>query len=160
LSDVAVAHHAGAGRRRGWALDSDGRPTTDPQAALRGLLAPLGGAKGFALALLVEAMAGGLAGPYLSAEMPDMFAEADAARPQRIGHVLIALDPARFDGGTGAARKRMDRLAASVVAAGGRVPGARRPLDVDPATPVELAAQAADELTSWAARPRVPLDVG
>ena len=159
-----IAAHAKNGTElpRGWALDSDGQPTTDPQAALRGLLAPLGGAKGFALALLVEAMAGGLAGPYLSAEVPDMFAEADAARPQRIGHVLITLHPSRFDGGTGAAQERMDRLAASVVAAGGRLPGARRPLprDVDPATPIELATQTADELTSWAARLRVPLDVG
>lgn len=156
-----IAAHAKNGTELppGWALDSEGRPTTDPQAALRGLLAPLGGAKGFALALLVEALAGGLAGPHLSAEVTDMFAEADAARPQRIGHLLIALQPGQFDGGTGAARERLDRLAASVVAAGGRLPGARRPLpqDVDPASPIEVPAQTADELVSWAARLGVPL---
>lgn len=143
----------------GWALDSAGRPTTDPREALRGLLAPLGGAKGFALALLVEALSGGLAGPHLSAEVPDMFTETDAARPQRIGHLLIALDPARFDGGTGAARERLDRMAESVEAAGGRLPGARRPLprDVDPAASIELPAETGDELASWADRLGVPL---
>lgn len=159
-----IAAHAKNGTELppGWALDSEGQPTTDPQAALRGLLAPLGGAKGFALALLVEALAGGLAGPHLSAEVTDMFAEADAARPQRIGHLLIALQPGQFDGGTGAARERLDRLAASVVAAGGRLPGARRPLpqDVDPASPIEVPAQTADELVSWAARLGVPLGTG
>ena len=59
-----IAAHAdrGAELPPGWALDSSGEPTTDPLAALHGLLAPMGGAKGFALALLVEALAGGLAG--------------------------------------------------------------------------------------------------
>jgi (2R)-3-sulfolactate dehydrogenase (NADP+) len=157
-----IAAHAKSGTDipPGWALDSAGRPTTDPNTALHGLLAPLGGAKGFALALLVEAIAGGLAGPNLSADVPDMFAESDASRPQRIGHVLIALDPGRFDGGDGSARRRLDRLAASVVAAGGRLPGTRRPLprDVDPASPIELPAQTAAELETWAARLGVRLD--
>jgi LDH2 family malate/lactate/ureidoglycolate dehydrogenase len=88
-----------------------------------------------------------------------MFAESDASRPQRIGHVLIALDPGRFDGGDGSARQRLDRLAASVVAAGGRLPGTRRPLprDVDPASPIELSAQTTAEMETWAARLGVPL---
>lgn len=159
---IAAYAKSGTELPPGWALDPAGEPTTDPQAALRGLLAPLGGAKGFALALLVEAIAGGLAGPHLSAEVPDMFAETDAARPQRIGHLLIALDPDRFDGGGGSARERLDRLAASVVSAGGRLPGARRPLprDVDPASPIELPAQTAAEIESWAARLAVPLGIG
>lgn len=159
-----IAAHAKSGTElpAGWALDSEGHPTTDPQAALHGLLAPLGGAKGFALALLVEAIAGGIAGPNLSADVPDMFTGSDAARPQRIGHVLIALDPARFDGSDGSAQRRLDRLASSVVAAGGRLPGAQRPLprDVDPAQPIEVPAQTAAELQTWAARLDVPLDSG
>ena len=185
---IASYAKKGAELPPGWALDATGQPTTDPQAALRGLLSPLGGAKGFALALLVEAIAGGLAGPHLSAEVPDMFAEADATRPQRIGHLLIALDPDRFgpdggsggigsdgstgsDGGSGAgsagsggggARDRLDRLAASVVAAGGRLPGSRRvlPGEVDPASPIELPAQTADEIAGWAGRLGVPLGAG
>jgi len=143
----------------GWALDAAGQPTTDPDAALHGLLAPLGGAKGFALALLVEAMTGGLAGPYLSAEVPDMFDQSEAAHPQRIGHLLIAIDPDRFDPGDGSARQRLDKLAASVADAGGRLPGSRRklPRDVDPASPLDLSGQTAAELRAWAGRLHVPI---
>jgi (2R)-3-sulfolactate dehydrogenase (NADP+) len=83
-----------------------------------------------------------------------MFTASDATRPQRIGHVLIALDPGRFDGGDGSAQRRLDRLADSVLAAGGRLPGSQRPLprDVDPASPIELSAQTSAELETWAAR--------
>src|SRR5262249_44369741 len=45
-----------------WAVDADGRPTTDAQEALRGALQPIGGPKGAALALMVEMLAGCLAG--------------------------------------------------------------------------------------------------
>lgn len=138
----------------GWALDSGGHPTTDPRAALSGLLAPMGGAKGFALALLVEALAGGLAGPNLSAGVSDMFAESEASVPQRLGHLLIALDPDRFGTGDGSVRRRLDSLADSVAKAGGRQPGARRllPGEVDQSSPVELTAQTAVDLTTWADR--------
>lgn len=147
-----IAAHAKSGSPLppGWALDAEGHPTIDPQAALRGLLAPLGGAKGFALALAVEALAGGLAGPSLSAEVPDMFAGADAALPQRIGHLLIALDPHRF----GAAPDRIDRLAWSVVDSGGRLPGERRalPAELDPGRELDIADSTMADLRSWAAR--------
>jgi (2R)-3-sulfolactate dehydrogenase (NADP+) len=151
-----IASYAGRGEELppGWALDAAGQPTTDPAAALSGLLAPMGGAKGFALALLVEALAGGLAGPNLSAGVSDMFADADASVPQRLGHLLIALDPGCFDSGDGSARRRLDSLAESVTKAGGHQPGARRllPGEVNPASPVEVPGQTAAELTAWADR--------
>ena len=40
-----------------WAVDADGKPTTDAAAALKGTLLPIGGAKGAALALMVEVLA-------------------------------------------------------------------------------------------------------
>jgi LDH2 family malate/lactate/ureidoglycolate dehydrogenase len=43
----------------GWALDAEGRPTEDPQAALKGTLLPIGGPKGYGLALVVDVLAGG-----------------------------------------------------------------------------------------------------
>ncbi|MEV4645075.1 Ldh family oxidoreductase [Saccharopolyspora sp. NPDC049357] len=136
----------------GWALDADGVPTTDPQAALHGMLSPLGGAKGFALAFMVEAIAGGLAGPNLSADVPDMFAEADAPKPQQIGHVLICLDPRRFGGDQ--AVDRLAALARSVGEAGGRLPGAGRvlPDDVPPRQSLELARQTIADLKAWGHR--------
>lgn len=112
----------------GWALDADGEPTNDPQQAINGMLSPLGGAKGYALAFMVEALTAGLVGPSPAREVADFF-DADAnARRQGIAHLLIVIDPGRTDhaGVSGAPTDRLRRLAESVEAAGGRVPGARR----------------------------------
>jgi (2R)-3-sulfolactate dehydrogenase (NADP+) len=124
-----IAEAAGAGRPvpEGWALDRHGRPTTDPAEALAGMLAPLGGAKGFALALAVEVLTAGLVGPVLSALVADPLDPAAAGSAQRIAHLVVAVDPAAVDfDGRGAERRA--ELAASVVEAGGRVPGADHPL--------------------------------
>lgn len=136
----------------GWALDASGQPTTDAQAALAGLLSPLGGAKGFALALIVESLAAGLAGPQLSTGVADMFAADTADRPQGLGHLLITIDPARFGPHPGDAQARLDKLAADVTGRGGRLPGARRllPAELDPAAPLTVAAGVIDELTALA----------
>jgi (2R)-3-sulfolactate dehydrogenase (NADP+) len=141
----------------GWALDAQGQPTTDAHAALAGMLSPLGGAKGFALALVVEALAAGLAGPRLSTEVADMFAADTTAQPQGIGHLLITIDPARFGPQPGDAQARLDRLAAEVTGRGGRLPGAARtlPADLDPAAPLAVADGTLRELAGLAAELRV-----
>ncbi len=112
----------------GWALDAEGEPTNDPQVALSGMLSPLGGAKGFALAFMVEALTAGLVGPLLSADVPDFFAADRRGDPQRIAHLVIALDPARTDGNGdhAGAMSRLADLAERTANAGGRVPGSRR----------------------------------
>ena len=131
-----IAEYAGRGERlpEGWAFSSDGMPTTDPSLALAGMLAPLGGAKGFALAFAVEALTAGLVGPRLSADVPDPFSTALASEPQRVAHLVLTLDPAvvSADGPEGASQ-RLDDLATRAEAAGGRVPGARRrlPAEID-----------------------------
>lgn len=112
----------------GWALDADGNPTNDPQEALGGMLSPLGGAKGYALAFMVEALTAGLVGPSPAEEVADFF-DADAnARRQGIAHLLVVIDPRRTDHRAHAdgPAGRLGRLAESVHSAGGRVPGARR----------------------------------
>ena len=61
-SPCAPAAERGTPLPEGWAVDADGRPTTDPEAALAGALLPFGGYKGANIALLVEllsSMAGG-----------------------------------------------------------------------------------------------------
>jgi (2R)-3-sulfolactate dehydrogenase (NADP+) len=133
LSTVArgrIAAYAREGRPLpdGWALDSEGTPTNDAQAALTGLLAPLGGAKGFALAFMVEALTAGLVGPTLSADVPDFFCVELRDRPQSIAHLLIALDPTKLDSGgdPGAGARRLQDLAERTREMGGRVPGSRR----------------------------------
>lgn len=136
---------------QGWAFDAEGAPTVDPQAALRGMLAPLGGSKGYVLALLVEGLTGGLVGPTLSADVPDMFNRADDGKPQGIGHLVVTLRPDAF--GPGAA-DRFDELVGRVDSAGGRVPGVSRttPSSVRESMPVELADSTVDKLDSWAQR--------
>src|SRR5690606_3809970 len=148
-----IATYARRGERLpdGWAVDAAGKPTTDPQAAMAGMLAPMAGGKGFALAFLVEALAAAMVGPELAVDIPDMFdASADAA-PQRIGHLIIVFDPALVDvDGKGA--DRLEKLTASLAEAGGRVPGASRrmPWEITDETPVQIADAVIDELERWA----------
>jgi (2R)-3-sulfolactate dehydrogenase (NADP+) len=148
---IAAAAQAGERLPEGWALTADGTPTTDPAAALRGMLAPLGGAKGFALALLVESLTAGMIGPQLSGAVPDMFDPEDDARPQGIAHLLVALDPARIDpqGAT-----RLNDLAESVHAAGGRIPGAGKtaPEDLAEDTEIDVAPETMARLHQWSER--------
>jgi LDH2 family malate/lactate/ureidoglycolate dehydrogenase len=61
---VLLAQKLGRELASGWAFDAQGRPTTDPQQALppAGTLAPLGGHKGYALAVAIEILCGVLAG--------------------------------------------------------------------------------------------------
>lgn len=139
----------------GWALDRDGAPTTDPAAALHGMLAPMGGAKGFALALVVELLTGGLVGPSLSRDVADMFVPAQDREPQRIAHLVIGLDTKGLDvfGDVAAAPARIGQLFDSVRTTGGRVPGERkRPLSPqDDSTLITVNDSLADELSTLAA---------
>ncbi len=132
LATSAVARGRIAARRDrgeplddGWAFDRDGVATTDPTTALDGMLAPLGGAKGYALAVAVEALTAGMIGPALSADVADMFASTSNHRQQQIAHMVLTVDPSRFDT-NGHARERLAQLAASVSSAGGRIPGAEK----------------------------------
>lgn len=105
----------------GWALDKVGQPTTDAQAALEGSLLPIGEGKGFALAVLVEILAGVLAGQMLSPDLPlPWVSPAQAAKP---GLLLWALEPRAFGTGYGS---RVAQLIEALKAVGGRIPGWRR----------------------------------
>lgn len=81
----------------GWGLDKHGEPTTDPNQVLDGgAMAPAGGHKGALLALLVDVLAGGLAGPNFSFQA-SRFATAEG-RPPDVGQMFIALAPQTFTG--------------------------------------------------------------
>ena len=105
----------------GWALDTEGRPTTDANAALAGTMVPLGDAKGTALALMVELIAAGMTGSNFAAEASSYF---DAEGPPSMtGQFVIAMDPAVFAGGV----ERFAVLAQSIEEQrGARLPGIRR----------------------------------
>lgn len=144
----------------GWGLDAAGESTQDASSALMGMLAPLGGAKGYALAFLVEALSAGLVGPLLSADVSDMFAADEASTPQRIAHLVVVLNPGMFDveGGVGAPR-RLDDLAQRIQAAGGRLPGSRRrlPEDIDDDEVLQLDLNLMERLEAWGTKLDVPM---
>lgn len=77
----------------GWAMDREGRPTTDTKAAYEGLVAPLGGYKGTGLALMVEILTSVLAGGAMGAEIGGIrFTE----KPLSVSHFFLAIDVRRF----------------------------------------------------------------
>jgi len=75
----------------GWAVDTEGHPATDPLAALAGAVLPFGGPKGSGLAMGIELLCGTLLSGVTGSDVGDMYEQFD--RPQRLGHIFVALDP-------------------------------------------------------------------
>jgi L-2-hydroxycarboxylate dehydrogenase (NAD+) len=87
LGRIRLAAAEGRAIPEGWALDEQGRPTTDAQRALAaGLLAPAGGHKGLALALMIDVLAGVLTGSPAGRD-----ADAHGHSDGGVGHLVIAL---------------------------------------------------------------------
>lgn len=78
---------------QGWALDAQGNDTTDPAEAIRGILLPMAGHKGYGLAMAVDALCGLLSGASLSCESASMF---HTQQPANTGHFMAALNIAHF----------------------------------------------------------------
>ena len=111
----------------GWALDKDGKPTTDAMKGLEGSMAPSGGYKGFGQGLIVEVMCAALAGALRGPEMGS-FVENDG-RPIGCGQFFIALEPGMFSGG--AFDKQVAALAKSITKQeGARLPNSRREANI------------------------------
>lgn len=121
---VMAAAKEGKPIPEGWALDADGRPTTDAAAALEGTMLPAGDAKGAALALMVEVLAATLIGATPSHEATS-FLNTEGG-PPNVGQLIIALHPGRAAGDDSFAA-RLSALAADMTAQdGARLPGTRR----------------------------------
>jgi LDH2 family malate/lactate/ureidoglycolate dehydrogenase len=78
----------------GWMMDRQGRPLTDPRRANEGFLLPIGGYKGYGLALIFGLLAGTLNGAAMGKEVVDF--NADDATPTNTGHAIIAINVAAF----------------------------------------------------------------
>lgn len=74
----------------GWAIDADGRPTTDPQAALAGAMLPMAGHKGIGLAMMVQCLAGSLSGALPAAMTTG---SAPGSAPARVGAFAFVANP-------------------------------------------------------------------
>jgi LDH2 family malate/lactate/ureidoglycolate dehydrogenase len=77
----------------GWAVDSEGVPTTDTDAAIRGMPMPLGGYKGSGLAMMVEILCGVLSGGAMSVDVGGIRIQ---GKPTRVSQTFVAIDAGRF----------------------------------------------------------------
>jgi len=132
LSEVArgkvmVAAKEGKPIPAGWALDAEGRPTTDAQAALAGSMLAIGAAsssKGAMLALVVELLVTALIGAQFGFEASSFFVD-EGNRPG-IGQAFIVIDPGAL-AGSAPYMARVEVLVAEMLKDDGvRLPGARR----------------------------------
>jgi LDH2 family malate/lactate/ureidoglycolate dehydrogenase len=74
----------------GWALDTEGNPTTDAAAAVAGVVLPFAGPKGSGLSLFIDLIAGVMSGAAFGAAVRDQYT--DFKTPQNVGHFFIAVD--------------------------------------------------------------------
>jgi (2R)-3-sulfolactate dehydrogenase (NADP+) len=127
LSEVArgklmIAAKEGKPIPLGWALDEEGKPTTDPKAGLEGSMLPLGGAKGAMLALVVELLVTALTGAAIGFEATSFFV--DKGNRPRLGQAFLVIDPMALSG-----RVVYDERIETLIAAMTKDPAVRLPGD-------------------------------
>jgi LDH2 family malate/lactate/ureidoglycolate dehydrogenase len=86
---IYLARQRGEGIPQGWALSADGQPTTDPEEAIKGILLPMAGHKGYAISVIMDMLSGVLTGSGFGAQVcgPYQF-----ERRSNAGHFTIVLD--------------------------------------------------------------------
>ena len=94
LGKVRVYQQKGLQLPDGWALDRDGNPTTDPAAAIDGLLMPIGAFKGTALAMVMGVFSSFLSGAAYGTELGSL---EEGPAPGKDGHFLMAIHVAAFE---------------------------------------------------------------
>jgi LDH2 family malate/lactate/ureidoglycolate dehydrogenase len=108
---IIEARRSGTRIPEGWALDLSGHPTTDPAKALEGTLLTMAGAKGYALALLVEVLSGVLSGSAVGPAVGSMYKEPSVR--QNVGHFFCLLNIAAFMD-VDQFKSRIDQMVASI----------------------------------------------
>lgn len=122
LGKITMAKAAGENIPLGWAVDEDGKPTTDPEAALKGALVSAGGYKGWGFGLMAELLAAGMTGSVNSLDVAGL--KLPDGKPHDLGQFYIIMDPGTYHAGFA---DRFARVAEAVAAQdGARIPGADR----------------------------------
>ncbi len=122
LGKITMAKAAGEPIPLGWAVDANGQPTTDPEAALNGALVSAGGYKGWGFGLMAELLAAGITGSVNSLDVTGL--KLADGKPHDLGQFYLLLDPT-IHGDHFA--DRFARLTDAIAAQeGGRLPGADR----------------------------------
>jgi LDH2 family malate/lactate/ureidoglycolate dehydrogenase len=109
---IYAARERGAAIPEGWALDAEGRPTTDPAAAIAGVILPMGAHKGYAISFMMDVLSGVLTG---SSFATGVSGPQQAERRSGCGHLVLAIDVAAV-AGPGAFAERMEALIAEMKA--------------------------------------------
>ena len=155
--NIIMAAHQDKPIPEGWAIDAEGRPTTDPKAALAGAVLPMAGAKGYALALMIEILSaivpGTSWGPHVRSPYEDWTAPTDAGLwclAIHLGPLMSAEEYTTRLGGMLAAIRETETAPGQRI----RIPGERRAearaertkegIPVDAATRTELDALSAE----------------
>lgn len=122
MGKIRMAEKAGQPIPANWAVRSDGAPTTDASDAVAGMLLPVGGAKGFGLAFVIDLMCGLLSDGAVGEAVRPLYG--DGKVPYNCSHLFVAIDvahfidPARFRAQAAAAAERIRN--------GARAPGVSR----------------------------------
>lgn len=119
MGKIRMAEKTGAAIPATWAVTARGEPTTDPAAAIAGMLLPASGPKGFGLSFVIDLMCGLLAQGATGDAVKPLYG--DQATPYDCSHLFIAIDVAHF--GDVAAFRRHTREAAERIRNGARAPG-------------------------------------
>jgi LDH2 family malate/lactate/ureidoglycolate dehydrogenase len=90
---VYLARQKGQAIPAGWALTADGEPTTDAAAAVAGLIAPMAGHKGYAIAVMMDMLSGVLTGSAFGTAVHGPY---QSEQRSGCGHLVIALNIAAF----------------------------------------------------------------
>ncbi|MBV8426094.1 MAG: Ldh family oxidoreductase [Hyphomicrobiales bacterium] len=90
---VYLARQKGQKIPLGWAIDHEGEPTTDPLAALSGIILPMGEHKGYGIAVMMDVLSGVLTGSNFGTSVGGPY---QSEHKSGAGHLMIALDIAAF----------------------------------------------------------------
>jgi (2R)-3-sulfolactate dehydrogenase (NADP+) len=121
LGKITMAKAAGEAIPEGWAVDKDGTPTTDAEAALGGSLVSMGGYKGWGFGLMAEILAAGLTGGLASQDVSPL--KAPEGAPHDLGQFYLLIDPGISDHFAARLARVADGVAANE---GARMPGQGR----------------------------------
>lgn len=94
FAEIRIAASEGKSIPSDWAIDADGNPTTDPQAAMKGALLAFGGSRGANIALMVEVLSAGLSGANWALDAPSYL---HGSESPGTGMFVVAIDPKPVD---------------------------------------------------------------
>ncbi len=121
MGKIRLAAQTGEPIPAAWASDAEGNPTTDAAAAIKGMLLPAAGPKGFGLAVAIDLLCGALSGGGIAGGVRPLYDQLD--QPYGCAHAFIAVDSSRLHDGAG--------IAARVAEFADTIRGSRRAPGVD-----------------------------